>query len=415
MEDANISRNKEALMKSATRIVGSESVRMVELGHPWIIADAYTKKWPAGSAGDLVELADPQGKYLATALLDPTERIVARIVSRQPMRLDLQWLKGKLATAIALRTIHGNLGDTDAYRLVNAEGDQLPGLTVDTYAGYLMVQLYGNVWRPHLQLLTRALQELLSPRGIYEKSRPRSTRELEAGSDNKNYGRLLLGKPAQGRLQVRENGLNLLVSLEKGLDTGLFPDQRKNRRELMARAEGKRVLNLFSYTGAFSVAAAVAGASRVTSVDVSPAYTDWARANFEANRQSPGRHEFMVADCAAALVELKRQKRCFDIIIMDPPSFSTTAKSRFTTRGGTSDLVAAALPLLPEGGLLLCSSNHQKVDIADYLKELRRGAIQAGCGLQVVSLAGQPEDFPYPVTFPEGRYLKFATCVKSGG
>jgi len=282
-------------MKTATRLIGADSVRMVELGHPWIIADAFTKKWPAGNPGDLVDLIDQQGRYLATALLDPAERIVARIISREPLRLDLAWLKGRLESAIRLRRLHGNLGDTDAYRLVNAEGDRLPGLTVDAYAGYLMLQLYGNVWKPHLQLLTRALQELLSPLGIYEKTRPQKTRELEAGGDNKNYGRLLQGKPVQGRHQVRENGLNLLVSLEKGLDTGLFPDQRKNRRELMDRAEGKRVLNLFSYTGAFSVAAAVAGASRVTSVDVSPAYTDWTRANFEANRLNPGRHEFIVA------------------------------------------------------------------------------------------------------------------------
>jgi len=402
-------------MKTATRVIGPDSVRMVELGHPWIIADPFTKKWPAGNPGDLVGLIDQQGRYLATALLDPSERIVARIISREPLRLDLAWLKGRLESAIRLRRLHGNLGDTDAYRLVNAEGDLLPGLTVDAYAGYLMIQLYGNVWKPHLQLLTRALQELLSPLGIYEKTRPQKTRELEAGSDNKNYGRLLQGKPLQSRHQVRENGLNLLVSLEKGLDTGLFPDQRKNRRELMARAAGKRVLNLFSYTGAFSVAAAVAGASRVTSVDVSPAYTDWARANFEANRLNPARHEFIVGDCLGTLTDLKRRTSSFDIVIMDPPSFSTTAKSRFTTRGGTAELVAAALPLLQEGGLLLCSSNHQKVDIADYLKELRRGAIQAGSGLQVLSLAGQPEDFPYPVTFPEGRYLKFAICAKSGG
>ena len=89
------------------------------------------------------------------------------------------------------------------------------------------------------------------------------------------------------------------------------------------------------------------------------------------------------------------------------------AASRFTTRGGTADLVAAALPLLAAGGLLICSSNHQKVDVADYLKELRRGALKAGCGLQVIALDGQPEDFPYPVTFPEGRYLKYAVCVKT--
>jgi len=99
---------------------------------------------------------------------------------------------------------------------------------------------------------------------------------------------------------------------------------------------------------------------------------------------------------------------------MDPPSFSTTARGRFTTRGGTSDLAAKALPLLNEGGLLVASSNHQKVDVADYLKELRRGALQAGSVLRVISLSGQPADFPYPVTFPEGRYLKCALCVKAG-
>jgi 23S rRNA (cytosine1962-C5)-methyltransferase len=100
---------------------------------------------------------------------------------------------------------------------------------------------------------------------------------------------------------------------------------------------------------------------------------------------------------------------------MDPPSFSTTARNRFTTRGGTSDLTAAALPLLQDGGLLIASSNHQKTEVTDYLKELRRGALLAGSGLRVIALTGQPEDFPYQVSFPEGRYLKYAVCAKTAG
>ncbi|GFO58212.1 SAM-dependent methyltransferase [Geomonas silvestris] len=393
-------------------VVGSESVRMLELGHPWIIADAYTKKWPAGQAGDLIELTDPSGRFLATALLDPGERIVARVLARQRMTLDRGWIKTRLQAAIALRLNHAQLEETTAYRLVNAEGDGLPGFTVDRYGEYLMVQLYCGAWRRHLKLITQALQELLDPAGIYEKARPQKTRELEAESDSKKYGRLLAGSAAPEPLTVKENGLNFQVSLERGLNTGLFLDQRNNRRDLMARVAGKRVLNLFCYTGAFSVAAASAGASQVTSVDASPSYLDIARSNFSVNHMNPKRHEFLQGDCLAVLEELGRTKRVFDVIVMDPPSFSTTSKSRFTTRGGTSDLVAAALKLLKEGGLLITCSNHQKVDLADYLKELRRGALQAGHSLQVVQLFGQPEDFPYPVTFPEGRYLKYAISVK---
>ena len=394
-------------------VVGSETVRMLELGHPWVVADAYTKKWPAGKAGQTVELCDGQGRFLATALLDPQERIAARVLSQQKVRLEKPWLVKRLQAAIDLRRKHADLTESDAYRLVNAEGDGLPGLTVDRYADYLMIQLYSSAWRPHLKLITQILQELLSPLGIYEKQRPQKTRELEAAGDSKNYGRMLAGSPAPQRLEVRENGLTFLVSMEQGLNTGLFLDQRRNRCDLMKRVAGKRVLNLFAYTGAFSVAAAAGGASLVTSVDASPGYTEWARTNFGANRLNHKKHEFIVGDCLAVLGEMTKAKKLYDLILMDPPSFSTTARSRFTTRGGTSDLVAAALPLLNDGGLLIASSNHQKVDLADYLKELRRGALQGGSDLRVISLFGQPEDFPYPVTFPEGRYLKYSVCVKS--
>lgn len=394
------------------RIVGPETVRMLELGHPWVMSDSFTKRWPKGQTGELVQLTDERGKRLATALLDPADRVVARVLSAKPMQLDRTWLKQRLQAALSLRKKYMELSDSNAYRLVNGEGDGLPGLTVDRYADYLMVQLYCEGWRPHLTLLTSVLQELLQPTGIYEKARPQNTRRLEATSDSKKYGRLLVGSPAPQRLKVEENGLSFLVSLEHGLNTGLFLDQRQNRRDLMPRLSGKRFLNLFAYTGAFSVAAAAAGAAQVTSVDVSASYTDWNRDNFGANRINTKQHRFLVGDCMATLAELAVAREQFDCILMDPPSFSTTAKGRFTTRGGTSDLVAAALPILADGGLLVCSSNHQKTDLADYLKELRRGALQAGAELRVIGQQGQPADFPYPVTFPEGRYLKYVVCVK---
>lgn len=394
-------------------VVGPETVRMLELGHPWVIADKYTRQWPEGKGGELISLVDDKGRQLATALYDPHDRIVARVLSRGRLRLNADWLEGKLRAADSLRQQHGLLEETDAYRLVNGEGDGLPGITVDRYAEYLMVQLYSQAWDRHLPPLLTALQRVFQPAGIYRKLRPQETRQLEARSSSKEYSRLIAGEAAPVPLQVVENGLNYLVDLREGLNTGLFPDQRRNRRELMARAAGKRVLNLFAFTGAFSVAATAAGAKQVTSIDVSQKYLEIARENFAINRLNPKRHEFIVGDVFAELAKLREQQRRFDVILFDPPSFSTTKKSRFSTHGGTARLVAETLPLLEPGGLLLSSSNHQKVSMEDYLKELRRGSLQAGSELRTIFTSGQPEDFPCPLTFPEGRYLKFVINVKT--
>ena len=392
--------------------VSPETARMIALGHPWVIADSWTRRWPAGRIGDVVVLTDAAGVALATALRQPGDRIEARILGPGRISFSAAWLTAKLKAARRLRQQHGLLEATDAYRLVNAEGDGLPGLAVDVYGAYLMVQFYAPIWEPHRQLLLAALQEVMAPAGIYGKGRPRDTRRLEADSAQEYQGELLAGNHAPRRLMVEENGLRYLVRLDEGLHTGLFPDQRVNRQDLMRRVKGKRVLNLFCYTGAFSVAAAAAGARQVTSVDVSAPSMRWAEDNFGLNRLDVRRHVFLTEDVFAALERLRAQGEPFDLVLMDPPAFSTTRKNRFSTRGGTARLVTMALGVLAEGGLLISSCNHQKVSEADYLKELRRGALDAGCNLQVIRQAGQPEDFPFPVGFAEGCYLKYVTAVK---
>lgn len=398
-------------MTEQALIVGPETARMLALGHPWVISDRHTRKWARGKNGDLVRLVDEANEFLATALLAPKERVVARVLDQKKISLNKTWLNERVSSAISLRA-YADLEETNAYRLINGEGDGLPGLTVDRYENHLMVQLYSECWRPHLSLVKEVLEQQLHPAGIYEKKRPQQTRKLEAEGGSKKYSHLLAGRPRTGRVPVIENGLKLLVDLETGLDTGLFFDQRENRQRLMAHIGGKSLLNLFAYTGAFSVAAASAGAKQVTSVDASTAYLDWAKENFAINRFNPKRHEFIVDDCFSVLEGYVREKRTFDVILFDPPSFSTTGKSTFSTRGGTAELVAKTLPLLEPGGLLIGSTNHQKSDLADYLKEFRRGALQAGSELRVVSIHAQPADFPYSVSFPEGRYLKQVSCVK---
>jgi 23S rRNA (cytosine1962-C5)-methyltransferase len=394
--------------------VGPDTQRMLALGHPWVLADAYTRKWTGAKCGELALLCDDRQRPLVTALLDPADRIVARVLGPPGQTPDRAWMTDRLRQAAHLRQ-QACLHETDVFRLVNGEGDGLPGLTIDSYANYLMVQLYTSAWDAYLPQLVEALKELFQPPGIYRKLRPQETRQLEADSKGKNYSRLLAGTEATAPLRVQENGLSYQVDLRQGLNTGLFPDQRQHRLDLMQRVSGQRFLNLFAFTGAFSVAAAAAGAKQVTSVDVSASYLEIARENFALNRLNPKKHQFIVGDVFVELTKMQKSGARFDVILFDPPSFSTTRNSRFATRNGTSQLVAACLPLLESGGLLISSSNHQKVDLASYLKELRRGALEAGWELRTIYRGSQPEDFPVSVCFPEGDYLKYVISVCTQG
>ncbi len=392
-------------------IVGSETVRMLNLGHPWVIADRFTARWPKTDCGSLIELTSEDGVSLGTALSDPGSRIVARRLSSAMIELGPDWLATKLTQASQSR--HWlDFGDTNVARLVNAEGDNLPGLTVDRYGDYLMVQYYTSAWEKHLEALSAALQEVYAPLGIYCKYRPQETRKLAAGKGGKPpRGWLLRGEPAPDDLTVRENGLLYRVDLVKDLHTGLFHDQRQNRLEFRRQTAGCVVLNLFAYTGAFSVAAAAGGAVKVTSVDASGRYLDWAKDNFRLNGIAPEDHDFITGDCFVELDRFAKAGQFFDTVFTDPPSFSTTRKSRFTTSGGTAELVQKALQVMNPGGLLVTSSNLQKMNLEGYVKELRKGSLVAGRHLQVVKVSGQADDFPWTVSFPEGHYLKYVVSV----
>lgn len=391
--------------------VGPETARVLTGGHPWVIADRYTRQWPEVSCGQLADLVDQGGKFLATALLEPQARIAARVLSTSRVKLDESFLRCRLDAAKAARRWL-DLSETNAWRMVNAEGDGLPGLTIDRYADFAVLQYFTPAWERSLPLVAQTL--LMHDdglQGVYAKYRPQETRKLAAGGKKKPFSRLLAGREAPRNLTVKECGLVFAVDLVNDLNSGIFPDQRENRQQLRSRVAGCRFLNLFAYTGAFSVAAAAGGASRVTSVDVSFRYLDQARQNFRLNDIDPADHEFVVGDCFAELETFARRKRRFDVVLMDPPSFSTTRRGKFTTGGGTADLVTRTLALMEPGGLLITSSNLQKMTLHDYLKELRKGSRSAGKTLQVLEVSGQAPDFPFLAGFPEGQYLKYVVSV----
>lgn len=273
---------------------------------------------------------------------------------------------------------------TDAWRLINGAGDGWPGVVVDWYAGRAWVQ----------RLRPEAPVPELPAVCVYEQWATRTQRTAP---------RCVRGEPVTGRFAIRENGLTFLVSFGEGLSAGIFLDQRENRRRLLQMPlAGKRVLNCFAYTCAFSVAAARAGAV-TTSVDLSRHYLDWGRANFAANGIEG--QEFVVADVLEWLPVAARRGRQWEVVLLDPPTFSTTkAGGRFQAQRDYGELVARALPVVAPGGRLFCSTNQRTVTATDLEQAIRRAATAAGRGIRAQEFATLPWD--YRLGPKESPYLK---------
>ncbi|HUI07907.1 MAG TPA: pseudouridine synthase [Verrucomicrobiae bacterium] len=306
--------------------------------------------------------------------------------------------------------------DTNVCRLISGAADGFPGVVVDSYAGHLLVQ-----WQT--ESATRGKPELLgrltgqpSVRAVFEQIATKQSRTPPqcVWRDGSSVSRDAGAGPATGRrfaeapaprLMARECGLTFLVNFGEGLSTGLFLDQRENRRRLRAtRLEGKTVLNTFAYTCAFSVAAANAGAA-TTSVDLSRNYLEWGKDNFRANDLDPGAHEFVVGDAFEWLKRFGKRGRSWDVVIVDPPTFSTTKRGRvFQAARDYEDLAALAMPLVARGGRLLCSTNQRTLEAEDFEKCIRAAARRSGRVIESAEFETLPFDFR--VAPSERPYLK---------
>jgi len=283
---------------------------------------------------------------------------------------------------------------TSAYRLVNELGDDLPGVTVDRYGDHAVLLVSSEAAERRAQELAACLVEL-GARGVYLKRRVRGdVRRAEA----ERYPALpIAGEAAPERFVVEEHGIKLWVELGHGLSTGLFVDQRENRRLVRDLSHGANVLNLFSYTSSFSVAAALGGARRVVSVDLGQRVLELGRENFRLNRLDPARHAFEQADALAWLARARREKQRFDLIVLDPPSFATKVEgSAWNVVKGYAVAAERALALLAPGGRLLAITNHRKTSLGRLRRTLRDAAARAG-----VSVA-QLKDLPPVFDCPDG-------------
>jgi 23S rRNA (cytosine1962-C5)-methyltransferase len=367
-------------------------------GHPWVYSDAIASVEGEVEPGAVVEVRDHEGRYIGRGLVNPRSQIRVRLLTRRDEPVDAALIARRIAAARDLRRRLGLPGpDTDAYRLVNSEGDGLPGLTVDVYGDALAVQLsaYG-MWQRAAVILD-ALEAALAPRTIFEVS----PGGCAAGEGFTVAPRVVRGE-ARETVTCREHGLTLEVAPLAGQKTGLFLDQRENRRRLGELCSGQTVLDCYTYAGGFGLAALKGGATAVTAVDVSPRALERARRNAELNRL--GSLTTIEADVFRYLETARPHS--FDVCVVDPPKFARARKDLEPALKGYRRLNALALGVVADGGLLMTCSCSQHVGESDFERMLAGAAQDARRRVQVLELRSMGADHPLPPAFPEGRYLK---------
>ncbi|RLC82911.1 MAG: 23S rRNA (cytosine(2499)-C(5))-methyltransferase [Chloroflexi bacterium] len=379
-------------------------------GHPWLFEGAITRQSRAGRAGDLVVIFDRKNRFLAVGLYDPHSTIRARVLQHgEPAAINRDWFAALLATAARLRASL-LAQETTGYRLVHGGNDGLPGLVIDRYERTLVLKIYTAAWLPHLRELLTALEKVAPAERVVL----RLGRALGRGNTSPlRDGMILSGPPLDGPVLFLENGLRFEADPVRGQKTGFFLDQRDNRARVEKLAAGKSVLNVFAYTGGFSLYAARGGARMIVSLDASAPALEAAARNFALNRRHPSvaaaAHELLAEDAFEALARLGESGRRFDLVIVDPPSFARRQAQVERALASYARLTRLSLGVLRPGGTLVQASCSSRVSAEPFFEEVNRAAAQAGRPLREIERTGHPLD--HPIGFREGAYLKCLFAV----
>ena len=384
-------------------------------GHPWVYSRAIEKPPAKLAAGEIVDIVE-HGRFVARGYYDPLSAVSVRVLTRDPADAigPIFWRR-RIAHAVALRRAYVPFDgpDTNCVRLVHGEADGLPGVVIDLYGKWAVIKLYSAGLTPHRPHIVEALRGEVALEGVYGRDEERLSAGAEDSADDDDEsvpakGQVLWGKEPPDPIVVRENGIQIAVDVRRGQKTGFFLDQRDNRLALRRFARGRgRAINCFSYTGGFSLQAALGGAREVISIDRDAKALELARKNFELNGLDPAKHGFVAADVGEYLAARKDEGARFDLIVLDPPAFAKTQKAVPAALDGYASLHRAAFAVLSPGGILATASCSARVSSEEFLGAVREAASKAHVDLQLLEERRQPVDHPVLMAFPEGRYLKF--------
>jgi 23S rRNA (cytosine1962-C5)-methyltransferase len=381
-------------------------------GHPWVFSGAISRMEGATGTGEIVDVFSHNGVFIGRGYYHLDSQIAVRLLARLPIEIDKNFIRRRIEQAIALRrqilTEEAPAGSggtnrgaeaTNSCRLIHAEGDLLPGLIVDKYGDYLVFQINTAGMERFRDWACSSLQELLSPRMMYDHSDP-VMRAQEGLPDSTGP---IADASFPDLIEIRENGVRFLVNVKGGQKTGFYLDQRNNRSRMRELAQGKRVLNCFSYTGGFSVYASLGGAAQVTSVESSTDALELCKENLSLNDISLQDHRLVKGD---VFDFLRGDDGAYDLIILDPPAF---AKRKGQVKGairGYKDINLHAMKRVRKGGMILTCSCSQHIDAAHFQTILSYAANDAGRTIQIIGHWGAPIDHPHALNHAEGEYLK---------
>jgi 23S rRNA (cytosine1962-C5)-methyltransferase len=370
--------------------------RVLAAGHPWVYRDAL--RGLDAAPGAVVTVRDADRRFVGRGIAEAGP-IGVRIWTTRDEPLDAGFVQRRVRDAVALRRRLTPPG-TDAVRLLHGEGDRLGGAVCDRYGEVGVLALDGEgvlAWR---DALVEALVQEARLSGLLVRSGRRGAKQVELGH----------GEVPEEAFEVHEHGMRLLVDLWRGQKTGLFLDHRESRRAVRAMAEGMRVLNLYGYTGGFSVAAGLGGARQVDTVDVAEGALAFAERSWARNGLAPGLHRTFAEDVPRFLERAREEQRGWDLIVSDPPSFAPSRAAKEPAMKSYRALHRSCLRMLSEGGLYLAASCSSHVDRDAFEQTVRDGAEKAGVVLQVLGRWGAAPDHPRLLAFPEGDYLKVLLC-----
>lgn len=404
------------MTEGARVILHSQRAKAVIRRHPWVFSGAVDRVESDPADGDIVAIHDADGGFLAQGYWNSRSQIRVRLLSwDESEQLDDAFWDQRLRRAIEARHVENRLheqGVANAYRLVNAENDGIPGLIVDRYGDWLVMQALTLGIATRADMLAKMLMQILGPRGIYERSDV-DVRQKEGLPEATG---VLAGEDPPDLVEIDENGRRFLVDLRAGHKTGFYLDQRENRAIIGdwlrwdEHAEDRVVLNAFAYTGGFAVYALGGLAKRVVNVDASKTALDLARQNVALNGFSAADEDFVEGDVFEVLRYYRDSRQQFDMIILDPPKFAHSARQIESAARGYKDINMLAFRLLKPGGILATFSCSGAIDESLFQKIVFSAVVDAGREAQIIRRLTQSSDHPVALTFPEGAYLKGLLC-----